>query len=58
MATRNYANEAVWEAQVYRRLTAKLDKDLVEKFKAKLSEDGQSYAGWLRDRIIEYLEID
>lgn len=58
MAKRNYAGEAKWEAEKYTRLVAKLDKTLVEKFKAKLSEQNQAYAGWLRDHIMDYLDSD
>lgn len=52
---RNYAAEANWEAAKYARLQAKLDKQLVERFRAQLSEDGVKFTDWLRNRINDYL---
>lgn len=51
---RNYASEANWEAEKYIHLTAKPDKEPVEDFKAKLADEGLTYAGWLRDRTEDY----
>ena len=55
---RNYAKEANWAAGKYTRLSAQLDKDLVEQFKAKLKAKNLTYAGWLRNRIENLMEAD
>ena len=55
MATRNYANETNWAAKKYGTLSARLDKDLVDAFKAALNTNETTYAEWLRTRILEYL---
>ncbi len=53
---RNYGNEINWAAQKYGRLEAKLDKQIVEDFKAKLAADNLRYPEWLREQIKNYME--
>lgn len=55
---RNYAKESNWAAGKYGRLSAQLDKSLVEEFKSKLESQNLSYASWLKDRIKEYMDTD
>lgn len=56
MATRNYANETNWAAKKYGALSARLDKELVDRFKAALNAKGIVFAEWLRQRVNEELD--
>lgn len=51
--SRNYEKETKWEKDKYKRLVAKIDKQLAEKFLNKLDKP---YATWLKEKINEELE--
>lgn len=50
---RNYQKEKEWENEKYKRLVAKIDKNLAEKFLSKLDKP---YAVWLKEQIEEYIK--
>lgn len=50
---RNYQKEKEWEQNKYKRLVAKIDKDLANNFLDKLNKP---YAVWLKEQIEEYLQ--
>lgn len=52
---RNYENEKKWAKEKYGRLEAKLDKELVEKFKNYLNKNNLKYQEWLKNKIMEDL---
>lgn len=45
---RNYKNETEWEKEKYKRLVAKIDKDLAEEFLIKINKP---FATWLKEEI-------
>ena len=51
--SRDYRKETEWENKKYKRLVAKTDKNLAEKFLQKLDKP---YAIWLKEKIEKYLE--
>lgn len=51
--SRDYKKESEWENKKYKRLVAKIDKNLAEKFLQKLDKP---YAVWLKEKIEKYLE--
>ena len=51
--SRNYEKEKEWENKKYKRLVAKIDKNLAEEFLKKLDKP---YANWLKNEIEKYLE--
>ena len=51
--SRDYKKEAEWENKKYKRLVAKIDKNLAEEFLQKLDKP---YAIWLKEKIEKYLE--
>ena len=51
--SRNYEKEKQWEKGKYKRLVAKIDKNLVENFLNKLDKP---YAVWLKEKINEELK--
>lgn len=51
--SRNYQKESAWENQKYKRLVAKIDKELAEEFLEKLDKP---YATWLRGEIEKFLK--
>ncbi len=51
--SRNYEKENQWEKEKYKRLVAKVDKDLAEKFLNKINKP---YAVWLKEKIDEELK--
>lgn len=51
--SRDYQKEAEWENKKYKRLVAKIDKNLAEEFLQKLDKP---YAVWLKEKIEKYLE--
>ena len=51
--SRNYEKESQWEKEKYKRLVAKIDKDLAEEFLNKIN---MPYAIWLKEKIIEELK--
>ena len=53
---RNYNNEKKWAKEKYGRLEAKLDKELVEKFKNYLHKKNIKYQKWLKDKIKEEIK--
>ena len=55
--SRNYEKETKWEKEKYKRLVAKIDKDIAEKFLKRIDKP---YAVWLKDKIDEELkkEVD
>lgn len=50
---RNYQKEKEWEENKYKRMVAKIDKDLANEFLNKLDKP---YAVWLREQIESYLQ--
>lgn len=50
---RNYEKETQWEKEKYKRLVAKIDKNLAEKFLIKI---GKPYSVWLKEKISEELK--
>lgn len=50
---RNYQKEKEWEENKYKRMVAKIDKDLASEFLEKLDKP---YAVWLREQIEIYLK--
>jgi len=53
--SRNYEKENKWEKEKYKRLVAKIDKDLAETFLNKIN---QPYSIWLKEKIYEELKKD
>jgi len=51
--SRDYKKELEWENKKYKRLVAKIDKNLAEEFLQKLDKP---YAVWLKEKIEKYLE--
>lgn len=51
--SRNYEKETEWEKNKYKRLVAKIDKDLANTFLEKLDKP---YATWLKEEIEKFLE--
>jgi hypothetical protein len=51
--SRDYKKESEWENEKYKRLVAKIDKNLAEEFLQKLDKP---YAVWLKEKIEKYLE--
>ena len=51
--SRNYKKENEWEKTKYKRLVAKIDIDLAEKFLKKINKP---YAVWLKEKISEELK--
>ena len=51
--SRNYRKENEWEKSKYKRLVAKIDIDLAEKFLKKINKP---YAVWLKEKISEELK--
>lgn len=51
--SRDYKKESKWENKKYKRLVAKIDKNLAEEFLQKLDKP---YAVWLKEKIEKYLE--
>jgi hypothetical protein len=49
---RNYEKETQWEKEKYKRLVAKIDKNLAEEFLNKIDKP---YAVWLKEKIDEEL---
>lgn len=50
---RDYKKEREWENQKYKRLVAKVDKDLAEEFLQKLDKP---YAAWVKEEIEKFLK--
>ena len=50
--SRDYRKETEWENKKYKRLVAKTDKNLAEKFLQKLDKP---YAIWPKEKIEKYL---
>ncbi len=50
---RNYQREKEWEENKYKRMVAKIDKNLASEFLNKLDKP---YATWLREQIENYLQ--
>lgn len=46
--SRNYEKETKWEKDKYKRLVAKIDKQLAEEFLNKIDKP---YAVWLKEKI-------
>lgn len=54
--SRNYEKENQWEKDKYKRLVAKIDKEIAEEFLNKIKKP---YATWLKEKINEELkELD
>lgn len=55
--SRNYEKETQWEKEKYKRLVAKIDKNIAEEFLNKIDKP---YAVWLKEKIYEELkkEVD
>lgn len=51
--SRNYEKETLWEKDKYKRLVAKIDKDIAEEFLNKIDKP---YAVWLKEKINEELK--
>ena len=51
--SRNYKKENEWEKEKYKRLVAKIDKNLAEEFLNKINKP---YAIWLKEKINEELK--
>lgn len=51
--SRDYKKGSEWENKKYKRLVAKIDKNLAEEFLQKLDKP---YAVWLKEKIEKYLE--
>ena len=51
--SRNYEKEQKWEQEKYKRLVAKIDKNIAEKFLNKIDKP---YAVWLKEKINEELK--
>lgn len=51
--SRDYQKEAEWENKKYKRLVAKVDKELAEEFLRKLDKP---YATWLKNEIEKFLK--
>lgn len=51
--SRDYQKEAEWENKKYKRLVAKVDKELAEEFLGKLDKP---YATWLKNEIENFLK--
>ena len=51
--SRNYIKETQWEKDKYKRLVAKIDKELAEKFLNKINKP---YAVWLKEKINEEMK--
>lgn len=51
--SRDYRKETEWENKKYKRLVAKIDKNLAEEFLQKLDKP---YAIWPKEKIEKYLE--
>ena len=51
--SRDYKKESEWENKKYKRLVAKIDKNLAEEFLQNLDKP---YAVWLKEKIEKYLE--
>ena len=51
--SRNYKNETQWEKDKYKRLVAKIDKEIAEEFLNKIDKP---YAVWLKEKISEELK--
>lgn len=51
--SRNYDKETQWEKDKYKRLVAKIDKNLAEEFLNKIN---QPYAVWLKEQIKKELD--
>lgn len=50
---RDYKKESKWESEKYKRLVAKVDKDLAEEFLQKLDKP---YAVWVKEEIEKFLK--
>lgn len=50
---RNYSKETEWEKNKYKRLVAKIDKNLADNFLEKLDKP---YATWLKEQIEIFLK--
>lgn len=50
---RNYSKETEWEKNKYKRLVAKIDKNLADNFLEKLDKP---YAIWLKEQIEIFLK--
>ena len=50
---RDYKKESKWESEKYKRLVAKVDKDLAEEF---LQELDKPYAVWVKEEIEKFLK--
>ena len=51
--SRNYEKEKKWENEKYKRLVAKVDKNIAEEFLNKIN---MPYAVWLKEKIQEELK--
>ena len=51
--SRNYNKESQWEKEKYKRLVAKIDKEIAEEFLNKIDKP---YAVWLKEKISEELK--
>ena len=49
--SRDYKKESEWENKKYKRLVAKIDKNLAEEFLQKLVKP---YAVWLKEKIEKF----
>ena len=52
--SRDFKKEGEWEKQKYKRLVAKVDIEVADKFLKKLGN--KPYAIWLKEKINEFLE--
>lgn len=50
---RDYKKELEWEKGKYKRLVAKIDKDLAEEFLKQLNKP---FSTWLREQIKKFLK--
>ena len=51
--SRNYKKETQWEKDKYKRLVAKIDKELAEEFLNKINKP---YSVWLKEKINEEMK--
>lgn len=52
---RNYEKEAEWAKNKYSRIYIKFDKELGEKFKAKVKENGETINQVIKEFVEEYI---
>lgn len=50
---RDYKKELQWENAKYKRMVAKIDKELAEEFLSKIDKP---YATWLKEEMQKYLK--